>query len=83
MESFVMIEYDKPTRDSENHESDFADDKLDGLKAIAEFTGDTKRVAAYRISNGTYPAYRSGKKIISSKSAIMARRDKLLAANKK
>lgn len=49
-----------------------ADDRLDGVPAIAAFMGTTERVARYKLAKGIWPHAREGNRFIASKRALMA-----------
>jgi hypothetical protein len=53
-----------------NHEMTPADDVLNGVKAIAAFTGETERRAFYLLERGMLPGKKIGSRWISSRAAL-------------
>jgi hypothetical protein len=47
-----------------------ADDRLSGIKAIAQYTGESYRKAQHKVEKGYYPVTRVGKIVIGLKSEI-------------
>ena len=47
-----------------------AEDRLDGVPAIAAFMGTTERVARYRLSKSLWPYTKEGSRFVASKRAL-------------
>jgi len=55
---------------SNNSTRTLSDNRLAGIAAIANYTGETYRQAQWKIENGIYPVTRHGKIVIGLKSEI-------------